>query len=115
LTSLVKKIEQRVDTAAGKTTRTLGTYIIFLTPSDGLDKQLRNIAEMDALKRVSLGIGTPPSDYEVSPDAALTVVIYNPDRRGRQNVKANFALRKGELDEAKSNDIVKALVEVLPK
>jgi hypothetical protein len=64
---------------------------------------------------VSLGIGAPPKDYEVAKEADVTVVIYNVSRRGQQKVMANFALRLGELDEAKADAIVKALSDVLPK
>lgn len=114
MTSLVKKIEQRLDTA-GKAPRTLGVYVIFDSKAEGLDKQLHGMAEKDALKRVSLGIGTPPQDYQVAGGADVTVVIYSGGRRPQQKVTANFALRKGELDEATTDAIVKALSEVLPK
>jgi hypothetical protein len=115
LTGLVKKIEQRVDAAAGKSTRTLGAYVIFCDNADGLDKQLRGLAEKEALKRVCLGIGAPPANYGVAKEAEVTVVIYSVGRRPEQKVTANFALRKGELDEAKADAIVKALSEALPK
>jgi hypothetical protein len=114
LTGLVKKIDQQVD-AAGKTNRTLGIYVLFLDNTDGLDKQLRELAEKEGLKRVCLGIGVPPDDYEVARDAEITVVCYSRAPRPRQQVTANFALRKGELDEAKTDAIVKALSEVLPR
>ncbi len=114
MTSLVKKIDQRLDAAAGKTAQPLGAYVIFVNNADGLDKQLRGMAEKEALKRVNLCIGAPPAVYEVAQEADVTVVIYSIARRG-QPVTANFALRKGELDEAKTDAIVKALSEVLPK
>ena len=115
LTSLVKKIDQQVDAAAGKAQRTLGVFVIVDSKADGLDKQLRAMAEKEGLKRVSLGIGTPPQNYEVSNEAAVTVVIYNVGRRGQQKVMANFALRECELDDAQADAIVKALSDVLPK
>ncbi len=114
MTSLVKKIDQSVGTA-GKSPRPLGIYIIFVNNSDGLDKKLTQIAEKEALKSVCLGIGAPPDEYEVAKEADMTVVIYSPGRRPEQHVTANFALRKGELDEAKTKAIVKAVSEVLPK
>jgi len=113
LTSLVKKIDRRL-AAAGKSARPQGVYVIFVNNADGLDKQLRGIAEKEGLKRVNLCIGAPPAAYEVAPAADVTVVIYNAGRRG-QPVTANFALRKGELDDAKTEAIVKALSDVLPK
>jgi len=42
-------------------------------------------------------------------------VIYRLGKRRREPVTANSALRKGELDEAKTDAIVTALSEVLPK
>jgi hypothetical protein len=115
LTGLVKKIEQRLDAAVGKTARPPGVFVVFVRNSDGLDKRLRDMAEKAGLKRVSLCIGRPPDDYEVARGADVTVVIYSDGLRREQRVTANFALRKGELDEAKADAIVKALSSVLPK
>jgi hypothetical protein len=114
LTGLVKKIEQRLDAAAGKTARPVGAYVIFISNADGLDNRLRSRAEKDGLKRVHLCIGEPPGNYEIAGEADVTVVIYTVGRRSQQTVTANFALRKGELDEAKADAIVKALTAVLP-
>jgi hypothetical protein len=50
----------------------------------------------------------------VSPEADLTVVIYRLGNKRQEPVAANFALRKGELDDAKADAIVKALADVLP-
>jgi hypothetical protein len=115
LTGLVKKIDQRLDAAAGKTPRPPGVYILFDSNAGGLDNQLRGMAEKGGLKRVSLCIGPPPADYGVAREADVTVVIYRVGQRRQERVTANFALRKGELDEAKADAIVKALSEALPK
>jgi hypothetical protein len=48
-------------------------------------------------------------------EAEVTVVIYNLGLRPQQKVMANFALRKGDLDEAKSDAIAKALSDMLPR
>jgi hypothetical protein len=114
LTGLVKKIEQRLDAAAGKTARPVGAYVIFVSDAEGLDQRLRGLAEKESLRRVSLCIGAPPPNYEVAGEADVTAVIYTVGRRSQQTVTANFALRKGELDEAKADAIVKALADVLP-
>lgn len=113
LTSLVKKIDQRMQAAVGKTPRQLGTYVLFMNNASGLDQRLRGLAETEALQRVALGIGVPPPNYEVANEADVTVVVYNPARRGQQRVTANFALRKGELKD-KVDDIVQAIAAVLP-
>ncbi len=115
LASLVKKIEKEMDAAAGKTERPMGVYIIFDSNVDGLDKQLIAMAEMQSLHRVSLCIGPPPEDYEVSKEADVTVSIYRLGRRRGEKVTANFALRKGELSDTKASAIAKAFSEALPK
>jgi len=101
--------------AAGKTQRPLGVYVIFVSNTAYLEWRLCRMAEKAGLNSVSLCIGAPPKQYEVAEEADLTVVIYNPARRSQQKVTANFALRKGELDDAKADAIVKAVAEVLPK
>jgi hypothetical protein len=111
LTSLVKKIDERLQSSPGKP----GVYVLFVQNADGLDKQLRAMAEKEGLKRVLLGIGAPPPNYEVNPAADITVVIYHVGERRLEKVTANFALRKGELDAEKADAIVKALSEQLPK
>ena len=115
MTGLVKKIEQKLEAVTAKTPRALGVYVLFDSNVAGLDKRIRETAEKEGLKRVSLCIGAPPENYEVSKDAEVTVVVYSVARRNQQKVMANFALRKGELNEAKIDAIVKAVGEVLPK
>lgn len=114
LTSLVKKLDQRMQAAAGRTPRPLGVYVLFPNNSSGLDQRLRRLAETGGVKRVALGIGAPASAYAVANEADVTVVVYNPARRRQQRVTANFALRKGELTAARIDDIVKAIAAVLP-
>ncbi|MBY0524408.1 MAG: hypothetical protein K2R98_13465 [Gemmataceae bacterium] len=117
MTSLVKKIDQRVNEAASRRPQgsaELGTYVICSSDKDNLDKVLRGWAEKDGLKRVSMGIGNAPKDYNVAARADITVVIYEPGRR-QNAVKANFALRIDELDDTSSDAIVEALSKVLPK
>lgn len=98
-----------------KTPRAMGVYFIFDSKAEGLDRRLVELAEKESLKRSALCIGPPPPDYEVSPHADVTVVVYNPARRGQQKVAANFALRKDELTDTKIDAIVKAIGDVLPK
>src|SRR6516164_7390056 len=100
--------------AVGKTPRELGAYVLFLNNGNGLDQRLRRLAETESIKRVALAIDVPPAAYAISNEADLTVVVYNPARRNQQRVTANFALRKGELNDAKADEIVKAITAVLP-
>jgi hypothetical protein len=116
LTSLVKEIDQRVAAAAPKYTtgRSLGVFVIF-PDGEGLAEQLQCQAQGHSLRSVSLSIAPPPPRYEINPLADVTVIIYTPGRPGQNQVTANFALRKGELDEAKIEAIVAAFANVLPK
>jgi hypothetical protein len=116
LTSLVKKIDRRMNEAAGKYSagRNLGTFFI-IGEAAGRAEQLQSLARKEGLQHISFCIGTVPANYELNNDAEVTVVIYNPARRGQQTVQANFALKKGELDETKCDAIVEALSRVLPK
>ena len=114
MTSLVKKIDERMQAAVGKTQRPLGAYVLFMNDAGGLDERLRVLAKTHGLERVALGIGVPPQDYALAGEADVTVVVYNPARRGQQRVTANFALRKGELTDAKADEIFKAVAAVLP-
>jgi hypothetical protein len=115
LTGLVKKLDQRLQAMTATPQRAPGVFVIFDNNVNGLDGRLREMAEKEALKRVSLCIGPPPGDYEVNWDADVTVVVYNVARRGQQKVTANFALRTSELNEAKVNAIVKSVGDMLPK
>lgn len=113
LASLVKKIDQQLIRATRTGARAPGAFVIFINNGDSLDHKLRQMAEKEGLKRVNLCIGAPPADYALANEADVTVVIYNVKRRREQHVTANFALRKGELDAAKTDNIVKALSAVL--
>jgi len=114
LTGLVKKIDERMQGAVHKTPRPLGAYVMFMNDAPALTLDLRTLAEKEAIKQVALGIGAPPPDYAIAPEADVTVVVYSPGRRNKQKVTANFALRKGELNDAKVDAIVKAIAAVLP-
>src|SRR3954453_16698394 len=100
--------------AVHKGPRPLGAYVLFVNNAPGLDQGLRALAEKEAIKQVALGIGVPPPDYAIAAEADVTVVVYPPDRRNKQKVRANFALRKGELDDARADAIVRAIAAVLP-
>ncbi len=115
LASLVKRIDTKVNEASPKYTRNkLGAFVIIGDVPGRVD-DLRGLAECEGLSRVTLCIGNPPPRYEVNGEADVTVVIYTPGRPGQNHVVANFALRTGELNDARSNAIVEALAKVLPK
>jgi len=116
LTSLVKKIDEKVNEASPKYRQgqKLGAFLI-LPDAPGRADELRSFAECETSGRVTFSLGAFPPRYEINPEAAVTVVIYTPGRPGQQSVTANFALRECDLDEATENAIAEALVKVLPR
>ena len=114
LASLVKRMDETVNEASSKYPQALGTFLI-IGEAPNRTEELRALAECQSIHRVTLAIGDAPPRYEVNKNADVTVVIYTPGRPGRQTVTANFALRQGELDAAKSDAIIAALSNVLPK
>ena len=116
LASLVKKIDETVNTASPKYRpgQKLGAFVI-IGDAPGRADQLRGIAKTDSLSRVTLSIGAAPPRYEINPAADVTVVIYTPGRPGQNKVTANFALRTSDLDDCMTYEIITALSDVLPK
>ena len=112
--SLAKKIDQKVNDASPKYPQKLGTFVI-IGDAPGRVDELRGLAQCEELSRVTLCVGNAPPRYEINPNADVTVVIYTPGRPRENQVVANFALRRGELDDARQNEILNALAKVLPK
>ena len=105
LTSLVKKI----DAATGEHKKDkMGSFVVFTTDDEALEAKLKELAEKEGLKNTPLAIDNPagPKGYNVSKDAAITVVFYN-----QRQIKANHAFKKGEM---KADDIEKIMKD-LPK
>lgn len=103
LTKLIKQLDA---TTSKNSTKSMGSFVIFLSDKEGLDKELSALAEKEKIQKTVLAIDNPagPKGYEVAKDADVTVVLYV-DRK----VKANHAFKKGELKDA---DIEKILSEV---
>jgi hypothetical protein len=103
LTKLVKKIDEA--TVKNKA-KSMGSFVVFLSDKEGLDKDLATFAEKEKIEKTVLSIDNPagPKAYEVAKEADVTVVLYV-DRK----VKANYAFKKGEL---KDGDIEKILKDV---
>jgi hypothetical protein len=115
LTGLVKEIDRQLDatSARGLGANKLGVFVVFCNDDAGLGQRLRDLIAKEGLKQVVLCThnAAGPTRYRVAKEADLTVVIFE----DRARVAANFPLRKGDLDEARSQAIIKALTQVLPK
>jgi hypothetical protein len=79
----------------------------------GLDPKVVQWSSAHALRQLPVGVfedlNGPPS-YRLSRDADVTVLLFV-----RQKVVSNFAFRAGELTEAKADEVMKALPQILPE
>jgi len=103
LTKLIKKLD--AETAKNKD-KSMGSFVVFLSDKEGLEKDLAALAEKEKIQKTVLSIDNPggPKEYEVAKDADVTVVLYV-DRK----VMKNHAFKKGELTD---KDIEKIVSEV---
>ena len=112
LTSLVKKI----DAATAKNSAyKMGSFVVFMSDDEGLEKKLKNLAENEKLKQTALTIDNPsgPSDYHIAKDADITVVLYR-GSYSKGAVKVNLAFKKGEKTGRQIDGIVEELAKILP-
>jgi hypothetical protein len=109
VTKLIKKLDQC--TAKNDECR-MGSYVVFLCDKEGLDKDLKAMAEKEKLEKIVLSIDNPagPEEYKISRDADVTVLLYT-----KGIVKSNRAFKKGELKDGDIDAIVKDVPKILPK
>jgi hypothetical protein len=102
------KLVRVLEAAAAKAEGEIGACVVVTDTSPATRKALGRLADDAKLKHVVLAVVRPDAvqDYAVSPDAALTVVLYS-----RKVVRVNRAFKPGELDEkalaAVSADVTK--------
>src|SRR5262249_23144887 len=91
LTKLIKKIDA---CTAKKSKSEMGSFVVFLNDSEGLKKDLKDLAKKETIKHTVLSIDNPagPEGYRVSKKADVTVVLYT-----ERMVKANYAFGKDGL------------------
>jgi hypothetical protein len=109
VTKLIKKLD---DCTAKNEECRMGSYVVFLCDKEGLDKDLKAMAEKEKLGKIVLSIDNPagPEEYKISKDADVTVLLYT-----KHVVKANYAFKKGELKDGDIDAIVKDVPKILPK
>jgi hypothetical protein len=107
--NLIKKIDEATIKNKGCD---MGSFVVFLSDDDGLEKKLKEINDKEGLKKIVLSIDNPagPKGYNVSKDADVTVVLYT-----KRTVKANYAFKKGDLDEKSIDKIVSDVSKITPK
>ncbi len=89
----------------------MGSFVVFLSESEGLDQRLAAAAKKHQLKRIVLCIDPPagPEGFNVARDADVTVVFYRD-----HEVRANHAFRKGELNDKAIEKIVADVAKIVP-
>lgn len=103
-TPAVAKLLKQLDEATAKNSKAeMGSYAVFCSDKDGLDKQLEKLAKDQKLTKLVLAIDNPtgPEKYKIAKDAEVTVLLYT-----NFEVKANHAFRKGELTDAAITKVV---------
>ena len=108
VTKLIKKLDQC--TVKNGDCR-MGSYVVLLSDKEGLDKELKSLADKSKLEKIVLSIDNPagPEEYKISKDASITVLLYT-----KHIVKANHAFKKGELKDKDIEAIVKEVPKILP-
>jgi len=108
VTTLLKKID--AVTAKNKGCD-MGSFVVFCSDEEGLDKKLKDLATSEKLSKIVLSIDSPtgPEKYMVAKDADVTVVLYT-----KRTVKANYAFKKGKLDEKAIDTIVSDISKITP-
>lgn len=107
------KLLSKLETACVKhQTAGLGSFAVFLTKDDALDKKLDAAARKQRLEHMVLSIDEPegPAGYKVSADADVTVVLYD-----NHKVEFNHAFKTGALNDDAINSIMNDLEKMLNK
>jgi hypothetical protein len=109
VTKLIKKLD---DCTAKNSDCKMGSYVVFLSDKEGLDKDLKAMADDQKLQKIILSIDNPagPEDYKINKEADVTVLLYV-----NHTVKANRAFKKGELCEKCIDEIAKEVPKILPE
>ena len=110
-TPAVAKLIKQIDDATVKNNKAnMGSYAVFCSDKDGLDKALTKLAADQKLTKLILSIDNPagPEKYTISKDAEVTVVFYN-----EFVVRANHAFRKGELNDAAITKVVADVAKIV--
>ena len=107
----VAKLLKQLDEATVKNSgKAMGSYAVFCSDKDGLDKTLTKLAADQKLTKLVLAIDNPagPEEYKIAKDAEVTVVLYT-----EFNVKANHAFAKGQLNDAAITKVVADVAKIV--
>jgi hypothetical protein len=109
----VKKLIKEIDAATAKNGEAkMGSFFVFLSDDEGMEKKLTELAKKEDLKKCVLTLDNKngPDGYEIAKDADVTVVLYT----GRV-VKANYAFKKGQMKDKDVEKVIADITKILPK
>ena len=118
-TPAVANLLKQLDEATAKNDKAgMGSFAVFCSSSDGLDKQLEKLASTQKLAKLVLSIDNPagPKGYDIAKDAEVTVLLYKTldEKDGfTARVLANHAFRKGELNDSAIAKVVADVAKIV--
>jgi hypothetical protein len=101
------KLIKAVDEATMKNKKAnVGSFVVFLSDAEGLDKKLASMASKEKIESCVLSIDNPsgPAKYNVAKEADLTIVLYI-----SRTVKVNYSFEKGKITD---KDIEKVVADI---
>jgi hypothetical protein len=109
----VVQLIKRIDAATAKhEDAKMGSFVVFLSDSAKLEKELKEIAQRENIKNTILSVDNAagPPAYKIAKDADVTVVLYTDHK-----VRANYTFANGQLKASDINTILSGLSKILPK
>jgi hypothetical protein len=110
LTKLIKKIDA---TTAKNASINMGSFVVFLSDSEKLEKDLKAMVTKEKISKTVLSIDNPagPDGYKVAKDANVTVVLYV-----NTTVAANYTFRNAnDLTDNMIDQIIADVSKIQPK
>jgi len=107
----IAKLLKQLDVVTVKNEKAnMGSYAVFCSDKEGLDKQLEKLASDQKLSQLILSIDNPagPEKYKIARDADVTVVLYT-----NFEVRANHSFRKGQLNDTAIAKIVADVAKIV--
>jgi hypothetical protein len=107
VTKLIKQLDAATVKNGGKS---MGSYAVFMSDSDQMQTKLEGLVKSAGLKKFIVSIDNPsgPKEYQISKDAAVTVLLYN-----EFVVAANHSFAKSDLRDSDVTRIVSDVSKIV--
>ncbi len=107
----VKKLIKEIDAATVKNSDAkMGSFFVFLSDDEGMQKKLEGLAKSEGLKKTVLTLDNPPGpeNYNIAKDAEVTVVLYK-----NRKVVSNYAFKKGQMSDKNVEQVIADLPKIV--